>query len=79
MVNNFVNRHPYATGIGLHAMSDFNFRDLETTLKSHPRSKVMTHFNEVGHGEHFNRHLWPTGNGLAATVDIHFRDLEMTP
>ncbi len=60
-------------------MSDFNVRDLEMTLKSHPRSKVMTHFNEVGHGEHFNRHLWPTGNSLAAMGDFHFRDLEMTP
>ena len=45
-MNNFVNSHPYATGIGLHAMIDFNFRDLEMTLKRHPRSKVMTHFTK---------------------------------
>jgi len=37
----------------LPAMSDFNFRDLEMTLKGHPRPKVMTHFNYVGHQEPF--------------------------
>ena len=62
-------------------MSDFNFSDLEMTLKSHPRSKVMTHFNQVGHAEHFvlPAPLAYTGNGLAAMGDFHFRDLEMTP
>ncbi len=41
----FVNKHPQATGDGLPAMDDFNFRDLEMTLKSHPQSKVMTQFD----------------------------------
>ncbi len=37
--NNLVNRHPYATGIGLHAMTDFNFRDIEMTLKGQTKFK----------------------------------------
>ena len=39
----------------------------------------MTHFDCVGHVEHFcYRHAWPTGNGLAVTCDFHFRDIKMT-
>ena len=30
-------------GNGLTTMRDFHFRDLEMTLKGHPRSKVMSH------------------------------------
>jgi len=79
-MNIFVNKHQYATGDGLPAMSDFNFRDLEMTLKSHPRSKVMTHLTKSAMGNMFcSRHLWPTGNGLAAMGHFHFCDLEMTP
>ncbi len=65
MGNIFVNRHPKATGDGLPAMNDFNFCDLEMTLKSHPRSKVMTHVNYVGHKEHF---FVISTYGLRATV-----------
>ncbi len=40
MGNNFVNKHPQAAGKptgGLPAMDDFNFRNQEMTLLSHPR------------------------------------------
>ena len=60
-------------------MSDYNFRDLEMTLKNHPRSKVMTHFNLVGNGKHFLLLAPSMAYGLAATDDFHFCDLEMTP
>ncbi len=65
-----------ATGIGLPAMSDFNFRDLEMSSKvkgydALTKSAIRNIF--------CYRHLWPTGNGLAATGDFKFRDLEMTP
>ncbi len=78
MTNNFVNRHPSAMGIGLHAMIDFNIRDLEMTLKSHPRSKVTLTKSAIRNIFCY-QHLWPTGNGLAAQGDFHFCYLEMTP
>ncbi len=62
-------------------MIDFNFRDLEVTLKVHSRSKVMTQSKSAMGNIFFHWHLWPTGNGLAATGDFgdfHFHDLEMT-
>jgi hypothetical protein len=37
----FVNRHPQATGIGLPAMSDFNFGDLEMTPQKSSKVKVI--------------------------------------
>ncbi len=80
MVNNFVNMHPYATDIGLHAMIDFNFSDLEMTLKSYPRLKSWrTVTTSTMKNICCYRHLWPTGNGLAALGDFYFRDIEMTP
>ena len=48
MGNILLNIHHWARDDGLPAIRDFHFRDLENvevTSKSHPRSKVMTHFN----------------------------------
>ena len=41
MANMFVNRHQYATGDGLPAMSDFHFRDLEMTPQRSSDVKVI--------------------------------------
>ncbi len=63
--NIFVNRHHRLRASFYPLCAIFNFRDLEMTLKSHPRSKVMTHFNYVGHEEH----SFAIGTyGLQATV-----------
>jgi len=37
----FIPVHLWPAGIGLVAMGNFHFRDLEMTLKGHPRSMVI--------------------------------------
>ena len=47
MANIFVNRHQYATGDGLPAISDFQFRDLEMTPQRSSEVKVIVDSESV--------------------------------